>query len=151
MKKLLSILLLACGGVPCNDADPTAEDCPCSDVGSTRFNLTCRKVCGEDDRFSTKESTLAWMNANQHDADHQRASVWTRPIYGDDAFNRLGAGGVWTQLYQDIEKMTAAEFEAFRMGTVPAWMGLGTAASGSEGGGFMGLNAGDQGYCQWRT
>jgi hypothetical protein len=85
-----------------------------------------------------RDSMLAWMNANANASNREMGlqQYWANTIYGKDS--RPGMNLVQL-MYEDIKKMTPEEFEAFKYGVVPAWMGLGPAASGLGGGGFWGL------------
>lgn len=87
-----------------------------------------------------KDEFADWLSHGFKEKDPNRglAMSWATQIYGADAAKKYGQGLI-TQLFHDIERMTPEEYEAFKYGVVPAWMGLGGAASGANGGLFYGL------------
>lgn len=95
-------------------------------------------------QFDTQEGFVDWVEKSRNgpngpngQAGFSNVSAWADQIYGPrdpkNPFKNID------QFYADVRRMTPAEYEAFKYGVVPAWMGLGTAASGAKGGQFWGL------------
>lgn len=92
-------------------------------------------------QFQTQDGMLDWMEdnrngpggANSQQGGYSNLMAWSQQIYGEASQANID------QLYADIRRMTPEEYEAFKYGIVPPWMGLGAAASVLNGGGFGGL------------
>lgn len=91
--------------------------------------------------FDTQDEFVNWIathrNGQSDGGGFSNVWAWADQIYGGhdpkNPYTNID------QFFADVRKMTPAEFEAFKYGVVPAWMGLGNAASGGNGGEFWGL------------
>jgi hypothetical protein len=83
--------------------------------------------------FETKAQFDDWLGKNITSGN---AKAWAAAIYGPNGNED------WQNVYkllEDIQKMTDQEYELFKVGIVPDWMGQGVAASAFRGGQFGGL------------
>jgi hypothetical protein len=85
--------------------------------------------------FQKQDSLLDWVEKNRDGGTtgYSNLRAWAEQIYGDMSQASID------RLYGDLRRMTPEEYEAFKYGLVPSWMGLGEAASGFNGGKFFGL------------
>ena len=95
-------------------------------------------------QFDTQRGFLDWVGQNRSSpnspagqAGYSNIAAWADQIYGNrdpsNPYKNID------QFYADLKKMTPEEYEAFKYGVVPAWMGQGAKASGANGGQFWGL------------